>query len=141
MSIATVRAAIQANNLTITGIVTAPTVMPNMLNDADLPAAIVFVGAAIWQHETFGDAGESARRNYEVRVYVKAVGQGEAGEAYETAEALLQAMGHNYLADRGIDNSIFHGWTISDNGVRGDLEYAGQMYVGFVMTLNAVTWE
>jgi hypothetical protein len=141
MSIATTRAAIQANNLTISGIVTAPTVMPNSLNDADLPAAIVFTSAAAWLHETFGEAGESERRSYDVRVYVKAVGQGEAGEAYETAETLLQAMGHNYLADRGIDGSIFHDWEITDGGVRGDLEYAGQMYVGFVLSLRAMTWE
>lgn len=141
MSIATARTAIQAFNRALSGVKYAPDIIPNKITDDELPCVLAFIGPGEWQHETFGDWGESARRTWDIRVYVKAVGQGEEGEAYAAAETLLQTIGHAYLHDREIDDSIFHDWEITDSGIRGDMLYAGQAYVGFVITLRPMTWE
>lgn len=158
MSINTVRKAIQDKNKTITSvsytykgvtgivsILTAPLEQPDALVIDDLPEALVFVGPGSWLHETFGDSGEACKRTYNVAVYVAPVAMGMAGENYAKAEALLQAMGKAYVHDRDIDDSVWHDWTISDGGVRGDLEFgAGEQrisYVGFVLTLTPETWE
>jgi hypothetical protein len=145
MSIAAIRAAAAAKALTVTGLTSAPVTIPNHLNAADLPAMVVFAGPATWSHETFGPAGETARRSYFLRFYVAPIVQGIAGEKYAEAEVLLQRAGKAFLAATDLEGSIFHDWTVSDGGIVDNLPYGPptneQAYLGFVITLSAQTWE
>ena len=154
MTILSVRQAIQDKNLTFTSVAytyagvagttkiqTAPDEQPNSLAAADLPCALVFAGPGVWDYMTFGPQGEEVHRDYEIRYYVAAVGQGVAGENYAKAEALLETIGESFNADRDIDESIWHAWTMRDSGVRGDMTFAEQPYVGFTITLNSQSWE
>jgi hypothetical protein len=145
MSIATVRAAAAAKALTITGMVSAPVAVPNKLNAADLPCMVVFAGPATWSHETFGIAGETARRSYFLRFYVAPIIAGIPGEKYAEAEVLLQRAGKAFLAATDLEGSIFHDWSVTDGGIVENLAYGPpsneQAYLGFVLTLSAQTWE
>lgn len=157
MSIASVRQEIQdinlanfasvtysyANGTATMKLRTAPDEMPNTIDASELPCALVFAGPAEWLYETFGPDGEACKRDYLVKVYVGAVGQGIDGENYAKAEALLHAMANLYLTKCDLDGSVFATMSITDTGVIADerIAYAGQQYIGFIITLRPETWE
>ena len=140
MTIATVIAAIQAVNATITGVTSAPTTIPGALRTADLPEALVFVGPG--RPERVSDFSLHFRTFY-VRCYVKPVAQDIKPDAgYSEAYTLLQRFVEKYLSDITLGGAVQHigtgaRWeppTLEDGGIMV-LEYAGTAYHGFEIVI------
>lgn len=107
MSIPGTRAALQALNLTIEGVKSAPTVYPGALNTADLPLALAWPGPGEARAEGFADLRRQDR-TWIIRVYVDAINQGLGKhEVWHSAEAILQALIETYLdgANAVLDNN------------------------------------
>jgi len=142
VSITTTIAAIQAKNLAVTGIKSAPTKMPSALNTSVLPIALVWPGPATWNLAAMGLKRQT--REYVVRVYVQPAGQGITGpdDGYTACLALLEAVGQAYVGDITYGSAnIDTTQEMSDSGVSfggPDLTWADVQYWGFVFRLRVV---
>lgn len=132
MTIATTVAALQALHATVTGITSAPTVMPASINTADLPMVLTIPGAGTWTRRAFDQAQQE--RVYLVRVFVGPTGQGTVDEAFDAALPILQAMGVVYLAWTLTD--VVYDMDFTDSGLDGRLLFGGQEYRGFEFRLT-----
>jgi hypothetical protein len=129
MTIATTIAALQALHITVTGVVTAPTVTPASINTADLPLVLTIPGAATWEQEYAG--GHEQTREYVVRLYVGPVGQDTVDEAFDAAVPIIQAIGTAYQDNPTLTGAVSHIDTgFTDTGLDGQLMFAGQAYRG-----------
>lgn len=141
MSIATTITALQTVHASITGITSTPTVIPDNLAPVTLPCVMVWPGPATWN---FAAAGlKRQEREYTIRVYVQAIGQGFAGprDGYNASAALIEAFAAAYQADISLGNKIDTITSMSDSGVLGansELQYNLQDYWGFIYRLMIV---
>jgi hypothetical protein len=140
MTIATTVTAFQALHATITGIVSAPTAMPQAIDTAELPLVFTWPGPTYeadgWQSQP--GLWYTHRRVYIVRCYVKPIAQGRGfDDGYQTALTLLQAFGTAYMSAAGVALGgalEYIGPSVNDSGVRGDMQWvAGSdvYYTGF----------
>jgi hypothetical protein len=141
VSIATTITALQTVHASITGITSTPTVIPDNLAPVTLPCVMVWPGPATWN---FAAAGlKRQEREYTIRVYVQAIGQGFAGprDGYNASVALIEAFAAAYQADISLGNKIDTITAMSDSGVLGggeQMQYGQQEYWGFVYRLMIV---
>lgn len=129
-------------NAASSGITSAPTALPGILNDSDLPCALTIPGPGVWQEQAAGLYRQE--RQYVIRVYCKAVAQGETpDEGFQAVLPVLNALGDTYVRNQSLDGAVDHIGTpdgsqfCTDNGVQV-LTYAGIDYHGFELTLNVV---
>lgn len=131
-------AAIQAVNASIEGVKSAPTAMPAALNDADLPCVLTLVESFAWSPQAIGLSRRDA--TYAVRVFVKAVAQGQGiDEGYQNVLTLLQAFWDKYAAENA--GGRFGGKVeqiVSFNGDIAPLIFAGVSYQGFTIRIKVV---
>ena len=141
MTISTVITAIQAVNIGITGVKTAPTTVPGKLNSVELPMALVFVGPG--EPERVSDFGLHFRTFY-VRFYVKPIAQDAKPDAgYREAYELLQTVIETYLSDITLGGAVQHIGrgarydppTLEDSGIV-EMVYAGTSYHGFEIVVT-----
>ncbi len=118
------------------GITTAPSVLPPVLNSVDLPCAIIRPGSAQWNEHADGLYRQV--RTYEITVYVKPVAQGKGiDEGVQACLAPMQALGRAFLDNPTLDHTVdIVRQPFADTGVRSDLDYAGTPYHGFQFELD-----
>lgn len=138
MSVAETYANLVALVAASSGIATCVSTLPAQINDADVPLAVVAVGAASWNEHAIGLKRQ--KREYRMSVYVKAVAQGAGvDEGYRACLAPLNALGVALLDDPTLGATIDH---IGDYGEFEDggvqtLTYAGVDYHGFEFRVAA----
>lgn len=136
MSIATTYAKLCALNATATGINYAPTNVPMVINESELPIAITEAGPATWNEHANGLYRQF--RTYTIRVYVKPIGQGIGDEGYQNSLPILDALGSIYVRNPTLDSTVDH---IGDMGEFSDsgivlMDFGEMKYYGFTITLN-----
>lgn len=148
MSTTTIFEDLQAINLGVTGIKTAPTTFPAVLNDADLPMAVVYPEEA--DHRTASTKVARRWRNWVIRVYVKATSLGKGiGEGFAETMPILDALVETYevvAIQQGTGNTWDDLNLVSDDGVTlltlHDTVYEGQpQYWGTRIRLRIATFE
>lgn len=121
------------------GIVTATTTIPNVINESDLPLATVVVGPAEWNEHAVGFFRQV--RTYTVKVFVKPVNSGlRLDDGYQATLPILYAVGDTFVRNPCLDN------TVDLLGTRGDftdsgvtiLQFGEVSYHGFEVTLRVV---
>lgn len=123
MAIANLVSELQAINLAIDGIQSAPQALPASVDTADLPAAFTFAGPGKWSKWGTAKGQIQLTRTYTIRVVAKPVAQGRGiDEGYQLAIALLQAFGDRYLFDLSLGGLV--------SGV-GDLQDTGAIAMAF----------
>lgn len=117
------------------GIAKCPTELPASLNANDLPVALVLAGPAQWNAHAIGLRRQI--RTWTVRVFVKPVALGiGVDEGYKACFAPLNALGHTFLADLSLGNTIDEiRQPFQDSGVKV-LEYGNIEYHGFEFSLD-----
>jgi len=130
MTILATKAALQALHLTISGVRSAPTVMPLSLNTADLPCVLVFAGESTWNE--LGNQVEEQQREYICKVFVNTVVDGNP-DAVIPFLALFGLIYYNNITLSGTVNYIER---IRDSG-QVVLEWAGVQYHGTEFRLRA----
>lgn len=135
MSIASVITALQTKHASLSGIVTAPTAIPAVLDTARLPAVIVLPGPATWSNQAIGLTRND--RVYNVRLYVAPIAQGQGiDEGYQATITLMQTLGAVYTDWPNWHGSSFEQITdVADDGHQV-LQYAGIDYHGATFRLN-----
>jgi len=104
-TIATVWAGLQAKLATVTGITTAPTDIPPLINAADLPMAIVWPGACSWSQASYGL--KKQLRTYTIRVYVKEVGLDRPVRAgVDAVLPIMEQLGSDLLDDPTLGGTV-----------------------------------
>ena len=134
MSISATIGKLQGLHATVTGIKSARTAFPSVLNTAVLPIALTWAGEAQWDLQALNLYRQD--RTYIVRVYVQPVAQDIAGvdNGFTDTIALINAVGLKYVGDMTLTGSIDHIASISDSGIK-TLTWAGTDYWGFEFTL------
>lgn len=84
MSISSLKTALKTTLTGVTGLKTIYTTAPAALANADLPALVIFAGAAQYKRQGFTTAQAESERVYLLNLYVKPIIAGKYGEA-ETA--------------------------------------------------------
>lgn len=100
MTVTTVTAAMQVINVAISGVTTAPVLMPGSLETADLPAVIVWPSEA----DTHQSAGfKVSTRSYVVALYVMPAEQGLGiSEGWTDAKTLLQTLLETWASEDNV---------------------------------------
>jgi len=147
VSIVGTLAAIQALNLTITGVATADTALYASFNGVALPLVETHDGDGIFDEQAYGLPRYYSP--YHMVFYVAPVAQGQGiDQGFQQALALKDAalavwngVGINYNTLGGaveqIGNLGGQGQQKTCTAVRGDLLKAGVVYWGFVLTIAA----
>lgn len=137
MSISTTITALQTVHAAISGVKTAPTAFPSVLNTATLPIVLIWPAQGDWNLQAIDL--DRCKRRYTVRCFVKPVAQGEAGidDGYQECVTLLNAFGLAYLDDLTLGSTVDHIRLIQDTGV-SNLRWADVAYWGFEYTLEVV---
>jgi hypothetical protein len=134
MSVQTTISALQTKHATITGMKSAPTAMPSVLNTADLPMALVWPADAEWSLQAMGLRRQD--RLYIVRVFVAPVAQDRPVDGgYQRCLPLIEAFGQAYQADTTLGGAVDHINDCRDMGISGggyELTWGGMPYWGFV---------
>lgn len=139
MSVTTHLAALSTLSLTVTGIRSAPTDMPAVLNNADLPIMLWWPGAAQWTEETYGQ--KKQLRTYMGRCFVAPLGLDRPIKGgFLEGLSIIQAMGEALLADPTLGDTVDTveaGETpITDKGMGiVHFPYDGTVYHGFEVQL------
>lgn len=132
---------LQAINVSVTGITSAPTSYPAALNTADLPCVICWPGPATWSRPSLGDL-QRMDRTYLIRVYVEALGQNQWDTAIQDCITLLDAFGRKYI-DKAADSTVSLHIQAREGGVRDNgvqvLTYAGTDFHGFEFQVDVHT--
>jgi hypothetical protein len=127
-------------NAQITGITTAFDELPESVEDAELPAALVRVGDA--QHVIPYEGARRETRNYELLVLVMDAALGTEAEAENRARPFIARFLDFYGARPGLeasddDREIVEGAHITaDSGFVNGIPYANKLYAGVVFTLQ-----
>ncbi len=141
MTVSATITALQTVHAAITGIKSAPTVVPSNVDQVTLPAALVWPADAEWQMQAIGLKRQE--RTYIVRVYVQAVAQDVAGPnaGYQACVTLLELFGRAYLSDITLGGAVDQISTLRDSGVSGggfELMWGQVPYWGFVYRVSVV---
>lgn len=127
---------LQAINLGIVGVQSAPADLPSIINAADLPMAITLPGPATWDKYAAARGQIQVQRVYTIQVFVMPARSGlGVAEGLKATIPMLVAFGARYLDDLslgGLANGIDQ---VSDNGALS-LTYSGQVYWGFELRLR-----
>jgi len=144
MTVAATVTALQTLHATITGVSSAPTVMPASLNNAELPVCLTFPGEGGWKHNSMDGAMLQQRRRYVVKVYVAPIPLGQGlDEGYQLSLPMLQAFGEKYMGVTTLSGAIAHlgtlesGLLATDLGV-GIIPFAGIDYHGFTYFVDII---
>ena len=141
MSIASIVSALQTAHLTISGVKTAPTAYPSVLNTATMPIVLVWPEAAEWDMAALGFYRR--KRVYRVTCFLDPTAQGKAGagDPYVTLSTMLDAFGVKYLTDPTLRGVVDTMTALSDSGVTAggeDLVWGAIPYWGFTFRLSIV---
>lgn len=140
MTIALVVAGMQAINLTIPGIATAPLTPPGgEIADKDLPCVVLRVGRAVWDRQAWGLHRQDREYIHEVHVVQAREVIGKVDPGWAAVEPILEAMGQTYLENITLAGLIDNLLTIYDDGIE-ELRYGtkGKRYWGFRLHMTAV---
>ena len=138
MSISQVKAAIADVLETVSGIKRIYQTAPNSLPPADLPAAVIYTGAAQYVERGYDVNGEV--RTYALRLYVLPAQNGIPGEAEALCEPFFAAVGAAFApgARLGRLAGILEARLTGDQGV-SVLDLGGVPYVGIAFQLEVTT--
>jgi len=136
MTVAATITALQAANLAIAGINSAPDTFPSNTSQLKAPFALTFAGPATWNLAAIGLRRQE--RAYRVRCYVQEIAQGMAGPdtGYQATEALLEKFGQAYLTDPTLGGAVDTMNALSDTGVQDSLMWAQAPWWGFEYTIT-----
>jgi len=136
MSISTVKAALAETLAGVTGLTSIYTTAPANLDNAELPALVIFAGAGQWQRTGLNQPMVEERRTYLLNLYVQAVQAGAYGEAEAAVEPFLSripaALG---LAPRLGETSVLLATLTADKGI-SVMPYGGVEYLGVEFTVE-----
>ncbi len=136
MSVPTTVDALQRVHASITGVKSAPLIIPGSVNSADLPLVLVRPAEAEWSAQAIGLPRQD--RWYEVFCLVAPVASGRSPDSgVRAALPLLQAFGEGYMSDVTISGAVDHVREIRDGGIES-LTFAGVSYHGFTFRLLVV---
>lgn len=136
MTIAATYAKLCALAAASSGIVTAPTGLPDTLTEDALPCVITIVGPAEWNEHAQGLYRQV--RTYEQRVFVRPVSATPLDDGYAACLAPLYALGRTYVQNSDLDGTVDHigeRGEFTDSGV-SVLNWADTPYHGFTITLR-----
>lgn len=137
---------LQSLNATIEGVKVAPTRYPGSINSSDLPLVLVWPGPATSLPVTARAAVSRTNREYNVRVYVEAVGQNDYDSPARDSITLLDRFLWTYFDNRTLGDGYTQIVNITDSGLvtgsvlsaAAPLVYAGTFYKGFTLTVNVI---
>ena len=133
----------QAVNLTVPGIQTAPPFPPGgEIADKDLPCVVLRVGPADWLNQVLIPGALPVQsREWIHEVYVVQVREiiGKVDPGWDAVEPILQALGLTYLGNIMLDGVVHTITRIWDDGIE-ELRYGpkGKRYWGFRLHTVAV---
>lgn len=122
MSTSVILGILQTLNATVTGVTSAPTDFPSVLNPSDMPMALSYPEGA--NYERYAVEGHSERRTWYVRLYVQPITHGAGvDEGFSNTIGFIDLFRNVYRLtayQKGTD-----WWSemqlISDSGVRADM--------------------
>lgn len=133
MSATTIIAALQAKNLAVSGVTSAPTALPGSLSGVRLPVSLIVPGPA--QHHPTRVGATHTVREYQMRFYVTPIAQGEGYHGGHTSlVTVLDAVVAAYIATPSVTGGRMQ-QRFSDTG-HEIMEYAGIAYHGFTVTVT-----
>lgn len=136
MSISTVKMAFATTLAGVTGLTSIYTTAPANLDNAELPALVIFAGPGQWSRTGLNDPLVDDRRTYFLNLYVKAVQAGAYGEAEAAVEPFLSriatALGN---APRLGSDSVLLATLRGDKGI-SVMPYGGVEYLGVEFTVE-----
>lgn len=111
----------------ITGVKTAYLQIPRALQDAELPGAVIFPGAALYDTDTLGDQMVDVIRVYEMILYIERAAFGTEGQGQLDADTFFDQVSTFFLARPGLElpaqganqvESAYDALLLGDNGLQ-----------------------
>lgn len=87
----------------ISGVVTPFTNIPRVLQDAQLPASVVFNGAATYDKHKFGNDMVEETRIYQLMLFVQNAAYGTTGSLQIDCDPFFEAVRNYFLARPGLE--------------------------------------
>jgi len=136
MSISTVKTAFATTLTGVTGLTSIYTTAPANLDNAELPALVIFAGPAQWRRTGLNEPMVEESRTYLLNLYVQPVQAGAYGEAEAAVEPFLSriatALGN---APRLGESSVLLATLTGDKGI-SVMPYGGVEYLGVEFTVE-----
>lgn len=123
MRLAEIRERIAAMGETITGIEKTFARPPRVLQNAELPALVVFVGRSTYNLLSHGEQMNMDNRVYDVVLYAASAGDGTEGQSEEECETLMERVKAHYIATPGLELSgsslsVYDTEMLGDSGIQ-----------------------
>lgn len=139
MSISTVSVRLAAMCANITGITKAFARIPRKLEDAELPAAVVFPGQATY--ERAGGDVRRVTRDYQIAVYVLKGLQGGETQGQEAVEPFFERVLDYFEARPGLELNgaalaVLDAQLVSDGGVQAIGFGETEQFIGTTFTIR-----
>jgi len=103
MSVVTTSARIAAMAALIPGITTAFPSIPRVVQDAELPAVVIFPGEATYDVDTFGDNDVVETRLYRILFLIQKAAYGTEDQAQVAIEPFFNTIRDYFLARPGLE--------------------------------------
>lgn len=134
MTIATMYTYLMSKVAASSGIVTATTSLPDVINDGALPLVVGFVGPGAWRWQAQGL--KRHERTFTFKCLTAPINQGTQNEVHDSIFAPMDALGRTFL------NMIGPSQTTDIDSLAGDITDSPGVdidgYHGFTFTLTAV---
>jgi hypothetical protein len=140
MSVATVKAQLATLQEQIAGVNRAYVQGPLSLPATDLPAFVNYTSAATHEWRVLGAETDRETRQYLMRLYVCTAQDGIEGEAERRCEPFFASVRNFFAAHLSLGQLRFVeiATLLGDSGVRGDLAYAGEQFIGIEFRLQVI---